>query len=128
MRTTLKRGIGQVGGHNGNGHSAAQPLFGPIVRYHQPGPRKRSVTGLIMRAFGWLVLAAAVIGSGAAGGLYLYGHETLASVVNPRISARRDIASRTSSRGTRRSHSSRVMTSAARPPVQIRTRARTRTR
>ena len=83
MRTTLKRGIGQVGGHNGNGHSAAQPLFGPIVRYHQPGPRKRSVTGLIMRAFGWLVLAAAVIGSGAAGGLYLYGHETLASVVNP---------------------------------------------
>ena len=83
MRTTLKRGIGQVGGHNGNGHSAAQPLFGPTVRYHQPGLSKRSVTGLILRAFGWLVLAAAVIGSGAAGGLYLYGHETLASVVNP---------------------------------------------
>jgi len=85
MRTTLKRGIGQAGGHNGNGHSAAQPLFGPIVRYTQPPPPRRSVTGLIMRGFGWLVLAAAVIGSGAAGGFYLYGHESLAQVVNPRV-------------------------------------------
>ncbi|HEX4324437.1 MAG TPA: LCP family protein [Gaiellaceae bacterium] len=36
--------------------------------------------GLILRGFGWLVLAVVVIASGAAGGLYLYGHETLASV------------------------------------------------
>jgi len=84
MRTTLKRGIGQVGGQNGNGHSAAQPLFGPIVRYSQPGPPRRSVIGLVLRGFGWLVLAAAVIGSGAAGGFYLYGHESLAQVVNPK--------------------------------------------
>ncbi|HKU57808.1 MAG TPA: LCP family protein [Gaiellaceae bacterium] len=80
MRTTLKRGIGQVGGQNGNGHSAAPPLFGPTVLYRQPGAPRRSVSGLILRAFGWLVLAAAVIGSGAAGGFYLYGHETLNSI------------------------------------------------
>ena len=82
MRTTLKRGIGQADAYNGNGHSAAQPLFGPIVRYQQPGPPRRSLIGSILRGFGWLVLAVAVIGSGAAGGFYLYGHESLASVVN----------------------------------------------
>jgi LCP family protein required for cell wall assembly len=78
MRTTLKRGIGQAAGLNGNGHSAVPPLFGPIVRYRQPDPPRRSVIGLILRGFGWLVLAAVVIGSGAAGGLYLYTHESLA--------------------------------------------------
>ena len=35
MRTTLKRGIGQAAGLNGNGHSGGPPLFGPIVRYKQ---------------------------------------------------------------------------------------------
>jgi LCP family protein required for cell wall assembly len=79
MRTTLKRGIGQAAGLNGNGHSAV-PLFGPIVRYRQPEPPRRSWLGLLLRGFGWLVLAVAVIGAGAAGGLYLYGHETLAAV------------------------------------------------
>jgi LCP family protein required for cell wall assembly len=80
MRTTLKRGIGQAAGLNGNGHSAVPPFFGPIVRYRQPDPPRRSVIGLILRGFGWLVLAAAVIGSGAAGGLYLYTHESLAEI------------------------------------------------
>jgi LCP family protein required for cell wall assembly len=79
MRTTLKRGIGQAVGLNGNGHSAV-PLFGPIVRYRQPDPPRRSVIGLILRGFGWLLLAAAVIGTGAAGGLYLYTHESLAEL------------------------------------------------
>jgi LCP family protein required for cell wall assembly len=82
MRTTLKRGIGRAGSHNGNGHSAEPPLFGPIVRYRQPDPPRRSVARLIVRGFGWLVLALVVVGSGAAGGFYLYGHESLASVVN----------------------------------------------
>jgi LCP family protein required for cell wall assembly len=80
MRTTLKRGIGRVNGLNGNGHSALPPAFGPIVRYRQPEPPKRSVTGVILRGFGWLVLAILVVASGAAGGLYLYGHESLQSV------------------------------------------------
>jgi LCP family protein required for cell wall assembly len=81
MRTTLKRGIGQSAGQNGNGHSTLPPLFGPITRYRQPDPPRRSVVGLVLRGFGWLVLAALVIASGAAGGIYLYGHESLGAVV-----------------------------------------------
>src|SRR5690349_5827835 len=80
MRTTLKRGIGRVNGLNGNGHSALPPAFGPIVRYRQPDPPRRSVVGTILRGFGWLVLAIVVVASGAAGGLYLYGHESLHAV------------------------------------------------
>jgi len=80
MRTTLKRGIGQAAGLNGNGHSTAPPLFGPITRYRQPDPPRRSIIGLVLRGFAWLVLAVAVIGAGAAGGLYLYGHESLGAV------------------------------------------------
>ncbi len=80
MRTTLKRGIGQAAGLNGNGHSAVPPLFGPIARYRQPERPRRSVIGLILRGFGWLVLAVVVVASGVGGGLYLYTHETLASI------------------------------------------------
>src|ERR1700759_2517028 len=80
MRTTLKRGIGQAAGQNGNGHSAGVPLFGPIVRYRQPDKPRRSVLGWIWRAFGWLVLALAVVGAGIAGGAYLYGHESLNAI------------------------------------------------
>jgi LCP family protein required for cell wall assembly len=79
MRTTLKRGIGQAAGLNGNGHSAV-PLFGPIVRYRQPEPPRSTWLGSLLRGFGWLVLAVAVIGSGVGGGLYLYTHETLAAI------------------------------------------------
>ena len=42
-----------------------------------PTRRERSLVGLILRGFGWLVLALAVVGAGAAGGAYLYAHETL---------------------------------------------------
>ena len=80
MRTTLKRGIGQTAGLNGNGHSAEPPLFGPITRYRQPEPPRRSLIGLILRGFGWLVLAIAVVASGAAGGLYLYTHESVGAL------------------------------------------------
>jgi LCP family protein required for cell wall assembly len=81
MRTTLKRGIGQSAGLNGNGHSTLPPFLGPISRYRQPDAPRRSVIGRILRGFGWLVLAALVIASGAAGGIYLYGHESLNAVV-----------------------------------------------
>ncbi|HEY3551700.1 MAG TPA: LCP family protein [Gaiellaceae bacterium] len=85
MRTTLKRGIGRAGGPNGNGngHAALPPLFGPIVRYRQPDPPRRSLVGVLLRGFGWLVLAIVVVATGAAGGIYLYGHEAL-SAVGPR--------------------------------------------
>ncbi len=80
MRTTLKRGIGQAAAVNGNGHSAAPPLFGPIVRYRQPDAGRRSVIGLILRGFGWLLVALAVVGAGIAGGAYLYAHQTLKEI------------------------------------------------
>jgi LCP family protein required for cell wall assembly len=80
MRTTLKRGIGRVNGLNGNGHSALPPLFGPITRYRQPVPPRRSAIALVWRGLCWLVLAVVVIGSGIGGGIYLYTHETLGSI------------------------------------------------
>jgi len=92
MRTTLKRGIGRAGGPNGNGngHAALPPLFGPIVRYRQPEPPRRSLVGVILRGFGWLVLAVVVVATGAAGGIYLYGHEAL-SAVGPRSKDLKDV-------------------------------------
>jgi LCP family protein required for cell wall assembly len=80
MRTTLKRGIGRASGLNGNGHSALPPLFGPVTRYRQPEPPGRSVIGLLLRGIGWLVVAAAVVGSGIGGGYYLYLHRAVAEL------------------------------------------------
>jgi LCP family protein required for cell wall assembly len=95
MRTTLKRGIGQVGGLNGNGHSTVPPLFGPVTRYRQPEPPSKSVVRLVLRGFGWLALAVAILASGVAGGLYLYAHESLASIAphdKPTKAAERSLA------------------------------------
>ncbi len=94
MRTTLKRGIGQTAGLNGNGHSAVPPLFGPVTLYRQPEPPRRSVVGVLVRGFGWLVLAVVVLGSGVGGGLYLYTHETLAAIAphtKPLINAQKKL-------------------------------------
>lgn len=83
MRTTLKRGIGRAAtvNGNGNGRSVLPPAVAePVRRYSQPAPPRRSTGGLLLRAFGWLVLALVVVASGLAGGLYLYGHETLSAL------------------------------------------------
>jgi LCP family protein required for cell wall assembly len=81
MRTTLKRGIGRSAGLNGNGHAVLPPAsLGPVVHYRQPRPPGRSTAGLFLRMVGWLVVAIAVVLSGLAGGLYLYGHETLNAI------------------------------------------------
>jgi LCP family protein required for cell wall assembly len=79
MRTTMKRGIGQGAALSGSGEAAA-PLFGPMARYRHPGPPRRSVFGVILRGFAWLLLAILVVGAGAAGGAYLYAHEALVHV------------------------------------------------
>src|SRR4029450_9369057 len=76
MRTTLKRGIGRGAELNGNGHAVLPPrVLTPMARYRQP-PRQgpgigRRLAGLLFRV---LILVAMVAG-GAAGGLYLYGHD-----------------------------------------------------
>jgi LCP family protein required for cell wall assembly len=81
VRTTLKRGIGRGTAVNGNGRAVLPPgVLEPMRRYRQPEPPRRSTRNLLARVFGWIVLALLVVASGLAGGLYLYGHETLAAL------------------------------------------------
>jgi polyisoprenyl-teichoic acid--peptidoglycan teichoic acid transferase len=78
MRTTLKRGMGRAATLNGNGHAVLPPTVAESMRRYQPPPPPPRSTGrLIGKVFGWIALALLVVGSGLAGGLYLYGHETL---------------------------------------------------
>ena len=60
MRTTLKRGIGQAAGLNGNGQSAPPPLRRSLATA-SPTRARGPLIGLILRGFGWLVLAVAVV-------------------------------------------------------------------
>ncbi len=81
MRTTLKRGMGRAATPNGNGRVVLPPrVLEPMRRYRQPGPPPRSTSSLLARIFGWILLALLVVASGLAGGLYLYGHETLNAI------------------------------------------------
>jgi LCP family protein required for cell wall assembly len=80
MRTTLKRGIGRSLGPNGNGQSTQPESLGPVVRYRQPEPRRRSIGVVVLRGLGWVALALLVVASGIAGGVYLYTHESLQAV------------------------------------------------
>jgi LCP family protein required for cell wall assembly len=70
--------MGRAATLNGNGRAVLPP---PVVetmhRYRQPPPPPRTLRGTLFRVFGWIVLALLVVASGIAGGLYLYGHETL---------------------------------------------------
>jgi anionic cell wall polymer biosynthesis LytR-Cps2A-Psr (LCP) family protein len=81
MRTTLKRGMGRAATLNGNGRAVLPPPVGePMRRYRQPDPPPRTTMGTVWRVFGWLLLAIVVVASGIAGGVYLYGHETLGAL------------------------------------------------
>jgi LCP family protein required for cell wall assembly len=94
MRTTLKRGIGRGAGLNGNGHSVLPPgAFTPMARYAQP-PRRgtgfgRRVAGFLL----WLGVLVLMVAGGAAGGLYLYGHD-FASATAPHSRAMKKAAKR----------------------------------
>src|SRR5580765_5055749 len=81
MRTTLKRGMGRAATLNGNGRAVLPPpVLESMRRYRQPPPPTRSTGRLIGRVFGWIMLALVVVASGLAGGLYLYGHESLTAI------------------------------------------------
>jgi LCP family protein required for cell wall assembly len=81
MRTTLKRGMGRAATVNGNGRAVLPPpVIEPIRRYKAPEPPPRSTRGTAAKVFGWILLALVVIVTGLAGGLYLYGHETLNAI------------------------------------------------
>ena len=93
MRTTLKRGIGRSAGTNGNGSGVLPPtVLGPAVLYRQPEPPRRSTGALFVRVLGWIVLAIAVVVAGLAGGLYLYGHETLNAIAPHSAAVKRAVS------------------------------------
>ena len=82
MRTTLKRGIGRGAAVNGNGRAVLPPaVLAPepatVKRYQQPPPPRRGVGHAIARVLVWIAAVIVVTGAGAAGGLYLYAHESL---------------------------------------------------
>src|SRR5262245_15213538 len=81
MKTTLKRGIGRSAGANGNGHSIFPP--GPIstiTRYRQPEPPRRSGLALLGRILLGTFLVALSLGLAAAGGAYLWFHQSVDAV------------------------------------------------
>ena len=81
MRTTLKRGLGRAAAPDGNGRSVLPPgVHSPVNVYRQLPPRRRSRMGLIGQVALWLGVASLVIVAGAAGGAYLYFHESVAAV------------------------------------------------
>ena len=81
MRTTLKRGLGRAAAPNGNGKAVLPPgALTPVTRYLQPPPPRRSKVALVGHAFMWLGVALVVLVVGAAGGAYLYFHQSVAAV------------------------------------------------
>src|SRR5271169_5772595 len=81
MRTTLKRGMGRAATLNGNGRTVLPPIVvEPVHTYTQPEPPRRSTGRFLLQFLGWVFIALLVVGSGLAGGLYLYGHQTLQAI------------------------------------------------
>ncbi len=81
MRTTLKRGVGRSAEGNGNGHAVFPP--GPIstiTRYRQPPPPERSGLGLLGRILLATLLVILSLGLAAAGGIYLWFHQSVEAV------------------------------------------------
>ena len=81
MRTTLKRGVGRAGAHDGNGRAVLPPaVHTPVAVYRAPEPPKRSGWQTARRFFGWFLAAAVMIAAGLLGGAYLYFHESVAQI------------------------------------------------
>jgi LCP family protein required for cell wall assembly len=80
MRTTLKRGVGR-GALNGNGKAVYPPgTLSTVTRYRQPPPPSKTPMGLFWRiVIGTLVILSSVA-LAAAGGAYLYFHQSVATV------------------------------------------------
>src|SRR3954453_20872390 len=94
MRTTLKRGIGRGATLNGNGHSVLPPgALTPMARYQPPPPGRRGMGRRIAGFFLWLGVLVLMVAGGAAGGLYLYGHD-FASATAPHSRAMKKAAKR----------------------------------
>ena len=87
MRTTLKRGVGRTGGGtngsaNGhvNGQAAAPPRvpLPPLSAMCRYGPHRRHPLRVVGAVFGWSLVSVHVTIGGLAGGLWLWGEQSLA--------------------------------------------------
>ena len=77
----MKRGMGRAATVNGNGRMVLPPpVVEPVRRYKAPEPPPRSTRSTVAKVFGWILLALVVVVTGLAGGLYLYGHESLNAI------------------------------------------------
>jgi LCP family protein required for cell wall assembly len=82
MRTTLKRGIGRGAALDGNGRPVLPPgTLSPITIYRQPEPPPRSRWAFVRTALAWAGVALLVLIGSAAGGAYLWFHQSVAEVV-----------------------------------------------
>ncbi len=82
MRTTLKRGIGRGAAVNGNERAVLPPgALSPITIYRQPEAPPRSRWAFVRTAFAWAGVALLVVVGSAAGGAYLWFHESVSDVV-----------------------------------------------
>src|SRR4051812_26636622 len=81
MRTTLKRGVGRGAAVNGNGRSVLPPAaVSAVTRYEQPPRPGRSGTSLVRRILLVTLLVAVSLALAAAGGLYLWYHQSIAAI------------------------------------------------
>src|SRR5579885_3067963 len=81
MRTTLKRGVGRGAELNGNGHAVLPPATATAVtRYEQPPPPPRTGLRLVRRILLVVLLVALSLGLAAAGGLYLWFHQSVSAI------------------------------------------------
>jgi LCP family protein required for cell wall assembly len=81
MRTTLKRGMGRGAALNGDVRAVLPPsAVSPVTLYRQPLPPRRSRWRLAGSVLGWAFTILLMLAGGAAGGLYLFGHEAVAEI------------------------------------------------
>jgi LCP family protein required for cell wall assembly len=73
--------MGRAATVNGNGRAVLPPpVIEPVRWYRASGSSPRSARSTAANVFGWILLALVVVVTGLAGGLYLYGHETLSAI------------------------------------------------
>ena len=81
MRTTLKRGVGRGAEVNGNGRAVYPPAaVSAVIRYEQPQVPGRTGLGLVGRILLITLLVALSLAMAAAGGLYLWFHQSVAAI------------------------------------------------
>ena len=79
MKTTLKRGVGRSA--DGNGRPVLPPAtVSAITRYQQPQPSEPTGLALFRRILIGTLLVIGALSIGIAGGVYLYFHQSVASV------------------------------------------------